>query len=125
MTTAPATASIIRQQITPGVLMSLGAHKLGCYTDERGQDSFVFAARVLPFNPKGERLETPRIMRVMITLNVADLYDVRVQYKRRGQLVTHFEAINVYADNLPVTLLAVDSDGDLSESSTGHRNRVD
>lgn len=57
------TADVIRQQITPGVLMSLGAHKLGHYTDDHDQHALVFIARVLPFNASGERAHRPRIMR--------------------------------------------------------------
>ena len=124
MQTTATTASIIRQQITPGVLMSLGAHKLGHYTDEQGQQALVFLARVLPFNVNGQRAERPRLMRVMVTLNGADTYDIAVDYRRGHKTVRHFYAQGIYADQLPHTLLAVDSDSDLEEASIHHQNRV-
>lgn len=124
MSTATETANIIRQQITPGVLMSLGAHNLGHYTDEREQNALVFMARVLPFNVNGTRLRTPRIMRVIVTLNGADTYDIAVDYRRGKQIVRHFAANGIYNDQLPHVLLAVDSDDDLQYAHIGHENRV-
>lgn len=123
MNTAAATADVIRQQITPGVMMSLGAHKLGHYTDDRDQHALVFAARVLPFNTHGARSQRPRIMTVIITHTVDDTYDIAVEYRRGQKTVRHFEAAGVYADQLPATLLAVDSDDDLQHASMGHENR--
>lgn len=116
---------IIRKQVGTGVLMSLGAHKLGYYTNEKGQPVLVFMARLLPFNAKGKRLETPRNMRVMVTLNALDLYDVEIQYRRRGQLVTHFESSSVYGPDLSMLMLAVDSDYDLEEAGASFCNRVE
>lgn len=124
MNTAAATADVIRQQITPGVMMSVGAHKLGHYTDAHDQHALVFAARVLPFNTHGERSERPRIMRVIITHTADDTYDIAVEYRRGQKTVRHFEAAGVYADQLPATLLAVDSDDDLQHASIGHRTQT-
>lgn len=124
MSTATQTADIIRQQITPGVLMSLGAHNLGHYTDDQEQHSLAFMARVLPFNVNGTRLRTPRIMRVIVTLNGADTYDIAVDYRRGKQIVSHFAANGIYNDQLPHVLLAVDSDDDLQHAHIGHENRV-
>lgn len=124
MSTATETADIIRQQITPGVLMRLGAHNLGHYTDDREQHALVFVARVLPFNVNGDRSERPRIMRVIATLNGADTYDITVDYRRGKQIVRHFAANGIYNDQLPHVLLAVDSDDDLQGAHIGHENRV-
>lgn len=114
-------AQTIRRQITPGVLMSLGAHKLGSYTHENGTHALVFVARVLPFKKNGERAAAPRNMRVIVTLNVADLYDIRVEYQRQGKTVTHYRAGSVYADQLAGDMLRIDSDFDLDQSSHGHQ----
>lgn len=121
---AQAIAQTITQQIGNGVLMSLGAHKLGHYTTAEGLHSLVFVARVLPFNPAGKRLTSPRIMRVMVTLNAADTYDIAVDYRRGQQTVRHFHETGIYADQLPHVLLGVDSDSDLHEASTGHINHA-
>lgn len=124
MTTAAATADVIRQQATLGVLMSLGAHKLGHYTDDQDQHALVFAARVLPFNANGERAQRPRIMRVIITHTAEDTYTITINYRRGQKTVRHFEATGIYADQLAPTLLSVDSDTDLQHASTGHVNRI-
>lgn len=123
-TTAKETANVIRQQITLGVLMSLGAHKLGSYIDAHEQHALVFMARVLPFNINGDRSERPRNMRVIITLNGSDTYDIAVDYRRAGKIVRHFNATGIYADQLSGVLLTVDSDDDLQYASIGHENRV-
>lgn len=123
MRTATETANIIRQQITPGVLMSLGAHKLGSYTDEH-EHALVFMARVLPFTINGDRSQRPRNMRVIVTLNGPDTYDIAVDYRRARKIVRHFNATGIYADQLAGVLLTVDSDDDLQHASIGHENRV-
>lgn len=114
-------ADTIRRQITPMVLMSLGAHRLGSYTHENGTHALVFLARVLPFKKDGDRAAAPRNMRVMITLNVADLYDIRVEYQRQGKTVTHYRAGSVYADQLAGDMLRIDTDMELDKSSHGHQ----
>lgn len=124
MSTVTETANIIRQQITPGVLMSLGAHKLGSYTNAHEQHALVFMARVLPFNLNGDRSQRPRNMRVIVTLKGCDTYDVAVDYRRARKIVRHFNATGIYADQLPGVLLTVDSDDDLQHASFGHENRV-
>lgn len=75
-------ANIIRQQITPGVLMSLGAHCIGSarMAHEQGGPmlpSLVFKALILPFNKNGERSERPRKMYVIVSLTPADTYEIR------------------------------------------------
>lgn len=103
-------AKTIQAQITQGVMWSLGAHKLG-YAAE-GNPGLVFMARILPFNEAGKRLQSPRIMRVRVLLNGADLYDITVDYLSRGKIVTHYEARDIYADMLARTMLALDSSDD-------------
>lgn len=120
---AQATAETIRAQIGPGVLMSLGAHKLGHYHNDH-QHQLVFAARVLPFNAAGKRLETPRIMRIIVTLTARDDYEIAVDYSRKGQVVRHFHQTGVYAEQLPHVLLGVDSDHELIDAHLGHLNRA-
>ncbi len=114
-------AKMIREQVTPLVLMSLGAHKLGTYTHENETHALVFMARVLPFKKNGDRSEAPRDMRVMITLSVADTYDIRVEYQRQGKTITHYCANGVYADQLAGVMLRIDSDFELENSSEGHQ----
>ncbi|MBO0596959.1 hypothetical protein I2485_07025 [Nesterenkonia sp. E16_7] len=113
-------AATIRSQVTPLVLMSLGAHRLGSYTHENGTHALVFLACVLPFKKNGDRSGAARNMRVMITLNVADTYDIRVEYQRQGKTITHYSANSVYADSLAGMMLRIDSDWDLEKSSEGH-----
>lgn len=113
-------AATIRRQVTPLVMMSLGAHKLGSYTHQNGTHALVFLARVLSFKKNGDRSEAPRNMRVMITLSVADLYDIRVEYQRQGKTITHYSANGIYADSLAGVMLRIDSDFELENSSEGH-----
>ena len=106
--TANEIADIIRSQIGIGVLWSLGARDF-TYLPEGG---LAFYATILPFNTQGKRLRSPRIMRVVVTLNGADLYDISVSYLRDWEHTVHYEAHNVYSDQLPTLMLALDSDGD-------------
>lgn len=123
MTVAQEVAHTIRQQITPGVLMSLGAHEQqsGTVATVEGADplpSYIFKARILPFNKNGERAEAPRAMTVIVSLNSSDLYDIYVAYNQRGDRfglkprVVHFEADDVDAESLANTMLALDYDGE-------------
>jgi hypothetical protein len=108
MTNTTATpALIIRDQITTGVLMALGAHKL--IATESG---LRFAARILPFTKSGKRGTAARVMQVEVTLNALDLYDIAVTYAGRDySVVTHWEAANVDCFELSRLLLALDYDG--------------
>lgn len=124
MSSIPETAETIRQQITLGVLMSLGAHNLELHTDDSDQPALMFTARVLPFNVNGTRLQQPRNMRVLVTLTAADTYDISVDYHRGTTIVRHFAAAGVYADQLPPVLLSLDSDDDLQHAHIHHENRV-
>jgi hypothetical protein len=107
-TTIPNT---IRQQITVGVLMSLGATDLmadrGHTTAPEPYDALTFRARILP-----SKTARPRIMRVKVTLDPSDTYSIKVTYPKRGNAfeeVTHYEASDVYCDQLARTLLDLDN----------------
>lgn len=117
------TAEIIRQQITPGVLMSLGAHKVESYIDQQGQVSLIFMASVLPFTIDGIRSTRPREMHVVVTLEGDDTYTIQVVYTRQVYRILHFFASRVYADELALELVLIDSDGDLNTAPIGHINR--
>lgn len=122
-TTSAHVAGIIQQQIGTGVFMRLGAHKLGhCMwamaPETPPLPSLAFKARILPFTQSGTRSSAPRTMRVIVSLNGADLYDVRVEYAARGDryglkpAVVHYECDDLPADCLPRVMLALDFDGD-------------
>lgn len=99
-------ASVIRQQITGGVLMSLGAHEPRALYS--GPPGYTFKARILP----NAKTSQPRIMQVTVTLDPSDTYDIKVTYPKRGDRFTevvHFEAEGVYNDALARTLLALDN----------------
>lgn len=107
-TTIPNT---IREQITVGVLMSLGATDLMA---DRGHtktpepfDALTFRARILP-----NKTSAARVMRVKVTLDPSDTYSIRVTYPKRGkpfEEVVHYETSDVYCDQLARTLLALDN----------------
>lgn len=113
-------ANIIRQQITPGVLMSLGAHDIGSarMAHQRGGPmlpSLVFKALILPFNKNGERSERARKMYVIVSLTPADTYEITVTYN--GTVAgpgrtDHYHATDVYAEDLSRIMLSLDYDGD-------------
>lgn len=113
-------ANTIRHQITPGVLMSLGAHDIGAgrIAHEQGGPmlpSLIFKALILPFNKNGERSERPRKMYVIVSLTPADTYKITVTYNGNAQgpgRTDHYHATDVYAEDLSRTLLALDYDGD-------------
>lgn len=122
MTDTAAIAHTFQRQITNGVLMSLGAHNfvhgnITATEDSTPLPSLAFNARILPMTKSGARGSAPRTMRVVVSLNGADLYDVHVSYRQRGDRyglkprVVHHEATDVYADELPRLLLALDYDG--------------
>ena len=116
-------ASTIRHQITPGVLMSLGAHDIGAgrIAHEQGGPmlpSLIFKALILPFNKNGERSERPRKMYVIVSLTPADTYEITVTYNanvgngRGTDRTDHYHATDVYAEDLARVLLSLDYDGD-------------
>ena len=105
------TADIIIRQVGQGVLMSLGAHKLGNVMNEGEIEGLTFKARILPFRKDGKRAAQPRIMQVIITHNALDYYDARVIYASGQQVVTHYETTNIDAEQLPRIMLALDFDG--------------
>lgn len=99
----------IRDQITVGVLMSLGATDLMAdrtHVPAPAYDALTFRARILP-----SKTARPRIMRVKVTLDPCDTYSIKVTYPKRGDRfteVTHFEAEGVYCDQLASVLLKLD-----------------
>jgi len=105
-TTVPDT---IRQQIGVGVLMSLGATDLMAdrvHVKAPEYDTLTFRARIL------DKQHNKRIMRVRVILDPSDTYSIKVTYPKRGDKfteVTHYEASDVYNDNLASVLLALDS----------------
>ena len=113
-------ASTIRQQITPGVLMSLGAHDIGAAHLAHKQGgprlpSLVFRALILPFNKNGERSERARKMYVIVSLTPADTYEITVTYNSNAQgsgRTDHYHATDVYAEDLSRIMLSLDYDGD-------------
>ncbi|QEP09085.1 hypothetical protein [Glutamicibacter sp. ZJUTW] len=105
-------ATTIRQQISLGSLMSLGMQQPAALTADNEEVGFTFLARILPITKSGRRGTSPRIMRVSVTLNGNDLYDVEVTYIARRKPVTHYEAVNVGAEQISTLMLALDYDGD-------------
>lgn len=116
-------ADEIRSQIGVGGLMTLGAsalrHGLVAATPEATpRPSLVFNARILPFTKTGQRSGNARTMQVVVSLNGADYYDVKVTYNQRGDRygikppVVHFEASDVDAFTIGRLMVALDYDGD-------------
>ena len=103
---------VIRSQINPMVLMSLGASELVSSEANEGRPALAFWARILPFNAKGKRLSRPAKMRVYIELTPADLYAITVVHSKAGEYGVHFEMEGVGAEDLNRVLLSLDSDGD-------------
>jgi len=109
----------IYRQISACILMSLGAHQMGCTgTRPGGDDTYApgltFLAKILAFRKDGTRGSSARLMRVTITLNSSDLYDIDVRYAARRTVVgdsIHFQLTDVYASMLNKFLLALDYDG--------------
>lgn len=109
-------ASTIRAQVTPGVLMSLGAHRLGHFVDpQSNRPGLAMKTRILPYKANGERSSRPRNMRTRIIHEASDTYRVVVDYENRGEVVTHHEADGIHADQLAHHMLALDSDDDLED----------
>ena len=99
----------IRQQITVGVFMSLGATDLMAdrvHVKAPDYDTLTFRARIL------DEKHNKRIMRVQVTLDPSDTYSIKVTYPKRGDpftMVTHFETDDIYNDQLAEVLLRLDS----------------
>lgn len=104
-------AEIIRQQVGMNILMSLGAHEFATVLNEGEVEGLMFKARILPFNASGKRSPRPRIMQAVVTHNALDYYDIRVIYVARSKIMTHYEAQNIDAQQLPKILFALDFDG--------------
>ena len=108
---------IIRQQITVGVLMSLGASDLMSdrvhAAKNEPSDTLTFKARILT-GPRGG----VRVMRVSVTLDPSDTYSIKVGYSKSKRQpngapghvwITHFSAEDVYNDSLARVLLSLDN----------------
>lgn len=122
MTTTARVGQTVLDQIGIGVLMSLGASAIrhgnvAMVPGATPLPSLIFNARILPFTKGGKRGSAPRSMLVVVGLNERDLYDVLVTYKQHGDRygmkppVVHFEADDVFCDDLAALLLALDYDG--------------
>lgn len=105
------TAQIIRQQIGFWNLAAVGARDFLYGKDERG--SFIFKASLHPFNKNGERAGRARTMMVKVTCTYSDTYTVEVTYQGRNHfdVVTHFTASDIYADQIGRVILSLDYDG--------------
>lgn len=116
-------ASTIRQQITGGVLMSLGARdfrhgNISGTKDATPLPSLIFNATILPMTKAGKRGTAARTMQVTVSLNALDYYDIRVTYNQRGDKyglkdpVVHYEATDIDVSTLAPLMLSLDYDGD-------------
>lgn len=105
-------AQTIKQQITPGVLMSLGCHDAAPTVMDAGSPGLFFRARILAMKADGTRSAQARNMGVFVWLTGDDRYSIRVGYIARGRYVTHYEETGVYAEQLHRIMLALDYDGD-------------
>ena len=104
----------ILNQISMGTKMSIGYHSVGVIQANENpgkNDGVIFKTRILPFKKNGERAARPRIMWATIELNGLDLYDMEIYYISGGKKITHYEATNIYADQLNRLLIALDYDG--------------
>lgn len=102
-----AVALEILNQIPWGVKASLGYANPCAFVN-----GVLFEARILPFLSSGKRGSKPRVMRVMITHNAADYYDVKVTYIAKQAVRVHYAAQDIDASTLPNLLLALDYDGE-------------
>lgn len=105
-------ATTIKRQFGVMALATLGASDfmaLGGETQPLG--GLRFTARILPFTKSGRRAARPRCMFVTVTLNCRDLYDIKVQWLDRFTVVDHWEASDVYAEDLHRVALRLDYDG--------------
>lgn len=112
----------LRAQVSVGAFMSLGAHNFGAYyaaavgSDATGYSFYdptmSFDARIIRMAKTGGRGEQVRNMRVDITLNALDYYDVLVTYPVGGKTVVHYEGHDIDASSIGRILLALDYDGD-------------
>jgi hypothetical protein len=99
----------IRQQITPGVFMSLGATDLMAdrvHVKAPEYDTLTFRARIL------DKQHNKRVMRVQVILDPSDTYSIKVTYPKRGnplETVVHYEVSDIYNDQLAEVLLRLDS----------------
>lgn len=104
MSNSQQVAEIIRRQITPGSLMSVGASDFAFLKEQRG--GLTFKARLAL---RGQ--SRARTMRVQVVLTVLDLYRVTVTYLDRGRYYDVVVADEIDSLSLPRTILNLDSFG--------------
>lgn len=115
-------AATIKAQITDGVLMSLGARdfKYGAVAatpEAEKLPSLIFDATILPMTKSGARGTAARTMRVVVSHNAMDYYDIRVTYNQRGDRhgfqppVVHYEADDIDGETIQRLMLSLDYDG--------------
>lgn len=99
-------ALTIKGQIGFGSYAAVGAHNFSYI--EKPDPGLTFLAKIIPTG-----LSRPRIMRVFITLNGMDTYDVKVTYipKRGAEPKTHFEAHGIYNDQISRVIFGLDKEG--------------
>lgn len=108
-------ARILRSQIEGGVLMSLGARTFLATNGKctvTGDPGLVFDATILPYRKDGTRCTRARTMRVEVTLNGGDLYDLVVTYTQGLERLLHERITDVPVESLNRVLLSLDSDDD-------------
>ena len=112
MTYAQEVGNTIWKQIPVGVKMALGVHDV--FFTSKGEDHGIACQiKILPFLKSGKRGRSARNVRMDITLNGLDLYDISVGYFSKNlQWTEHFSATNIDAESLPRLLLALDYDGE-------------
>ena len=99
-------AQAICDQIPTMILATLGAHDLRVI-----EGGLAFMARILPFLKAGERGVRARTMKVEITLNALDYYDIAVWVGGRGEPKLHYHGTDIDCEQLPRILLALDYNG--------------
>ena len=99
------TAEAARRQIGWQGLATLGASDLAVVRDP--MPGLTFLARIHPFTKTGKRAGRARVMRVFVTINHLDLWDVKVELDGEE----HYAVTDVYAGDLQKLMVALDYDG--------------
>lgn len=104
------TASVFRQALGIGGLMTLGASDIHAVPGMHGLGGLALTARILPMRTDGTRSGRPAIMGIMISLTGADTIDVDVRHGDTARI--HAQIRDIYIDDLARVALALDYDGD-------------
>jgi len=111
MTPAQEIGSEILNQIQWGVKASLGMHDV-FYSSKGNDHGIACQIKILPFLKSGRRGRAPRNVRMDITLNGLDYYDISIGYIEKNLTWTeHFSIENVGVESLNSLLLSIDWDG--------------